>query len=107
MKGNKIGNLRNFYEIESIFNNLNMVSKEKERKKCEKKSRPPMSLLDWFPSLKLFFFNFYYDLVQPIWALKRKNLTLLHANNKGADQHVHLHNLISAFLILSLESITV
>ena len=38
------------------------------------------------------------------WALiiMQENLTLLHANNKGPDQHV---NLITAFVIHFLESI--
>ena len=31
-----------------------------------------------------------------------ENLTLFHANNKGADQTVHLHSLISAFVICFL-----
>ena len=30
---------------------------------------------------------------------------MLHANNKGGDQTVHLHSLISTFVICSLESI--
>ena len=40
-----------------------------------------------------------------IWAKTRENLTLLHTNNKGADQPVHLGSLISTFIIHSLESI--
>ena len=34
-----------------------------------------------------------------------QNLTLLDANNKGADQPAHLHRLISTFVIQLLESI--
>ena len=61
MKGNKVGNLRNFYEIESIFNNLKMVLKERRKKKSVKKfflETSYMSLLDWFPFLKHFFLIF-------------------------------------------------
>ena len=35
----------------------------------------------------------------------RENLSSGFANNKGADQPVHLHSLISAFVIHLLESI--
>ena len=35
----------------------------------------------------------------------QENLTLLHAYNKGGDQHVGLRNLISSFVIQALESI--
>ena len=38
-----------------------------------------------------------------IWALTRENLSSVFANNKGADQTVHLHSLISAFVIRLLE----
>ena len=31
-------------------------------------------------------------------GLEEENLTLLHANNKGADQPVHPHSLISMFV---------
>ena len=48
--------------------------------------------------------RFYHD-VAIIWALMRENLTLLHVNNKGTDQPVHPHSLISAFDIRFLESI--
>ena len=34
-----------------------------------------------------------------IWASSRENLTLLHAYTKGADQPVHSHSMISAFVI--------
>ena len=37
------------------------------------------------------------------WATMKKNLTLLHRNNKGTDKPVHPHSLISAFIILLLE----
>ena len=42
-----------------------------------------------------------------IWALTRENQSSGFENNKGTDQpvHPHLHRLISAFVILSLESI--
>ena len=35
-------------------------------------------------------------LVPSIRATMRENLTLLHANNKGANQPVHTHSLINA-----------
>ena len=38
-----------------------------------------------------------------IWPSLRENMTLLHANNKGPDQSVHPCNLISAFVIHSLD----
>ena len=37
--------------------------------------------------------------------LSRKNLTLSHVNNKGADQSAHPASLMRAFVICSLESI--
>ena len=40
-----------------------------------------------------------------IWDLTQQNLTMLHANNKGTDQPVHVHRLISNFIISSLENI--
>ena len=40
-----------------------------------------------------------------IWALTQENLFSVFANNKGADQPVHAHSLISAFVICLLESI--
>ena len=40
-----------------------------------------------------------------IWASTYDNLILFYANNKGADQPVHLHSLISAFVIRYLDSI--
>ena len=42
-----------------------------------------------------------------IWAMPRENLFMLHvyANNKGADQPVHPHSLISAFVVRCLRSI--
>ena len=33
-----------------------------------------------------------------------RNLVVLHANNKGANQPTHPRNLVSAFVICSLES---
>ena len=39
------------------------------------------------------------------WASSRENLTLLHANNEGADQPAHSHNLISTSFIRLLESV--
>ena len=36
---------------------------------------------------------------QHIWASAQENLTLLHANNKVADQPWHLDSLISTFVI--------
>ena len=39
------------------------------------------------------------------WALSQENLILLYANNKGTDQPVYWHNLISTFIICILESI--
>ena len=35
----------------------------------------------------------------------QEKLTLLHANNKGADQPAHVHSLLSTFVICSLESV--
>ena len=42
-----------------------------------------------------------------IWVLARENLSsgFANSNNKGADQPVHLHSLISTFVIRLLESI--
>ena len=37
-------------------------------------------------------------------TMSQENLTLLHANTCGADQPVHLHSLISAYVIRSLAS---
>ena len=34
--------------------------------------------------------------VNLIWALKKENLIMLHVNNNGADQPVHLPSLISS-----------
>ena len=42
-----------------------------------------------------------------IWALTRKNLTLLYANKKCATQPAHPHSLVSTFVIHFLESIVV
>ena len=42
---------------------------------------------------------------QNIWAAMGENLTLLHANSKGADQPAHLHSLISTIVIGFLQSI--
>ena len=36
----------------------------------------------------------------------QENLIMLYANNKGADQTVHMHSLISAFVALPQESLT-
>ena len=46
-----------------------------------------------------------YTFAVMIWASRRDNLSSGFANNKGADQPVHLHRLISAFVIRFLESI--
>ena len=40
-----------------------------------------------------------------IWASTQENLSLVFANNKGADQPAHLRSLISAFVIRLLERI--
>ena len=40
-----------------------------------------------------------------IWASTRENLSLVFANNKGADQPVHPHRLISPFVIRFLQSV--
>ena len=40
-----------------------------------------------------------------VWASSWENLFLPYANNKGADQHAHPCNLISAFLVHCLDSI--
>ena len=42
-----------------------------------------------------------------IWASRQGNPTLLHANNKGADQPAHLLDLISAFVACYQEIIAV
>ena len=39
------------------------------------------------------------------WAMSWENLFMPYANNKGADQPVHLHSLISAFVVRCLDSI--
>ena len=44
-------------------------------------------------------------LVEINWALSRENLSLGFANNKDADQPVHLRSLISAFVVRLLQSI--
>ena len=41
------------------------------------------------------------------WAPMQENPTLFHANNKGTDQPVHLHSLISTIVICYLEIIVV
>ena len=41
------------------------------------------------------------------WAATRKNLTLLHANNKGVNQPAHPRSMISAFVMPSLPSIII
>ena len=41
-----------------------------------------------------------------IWASMQETLSSGFANNKGVDQPAHPHSLISAFVILFLESIT-
>ena len=40
-----------------------------------------------------------------IWASSLENLFLRYANNKGTDQPVHPHSLISAFVVRCLDSI--
>ena len=40
----------------------------------------------------------------PIWVLSQENLILLNMKNKVADQLVHLHSLLSVFVIQLLES---
>ena len=40
-----------------------------------------------------------------IWALTQETLILLQANNKGADQPVQSHSLISPFVICFLDCI--
>ena len=39
------------------------------------------------------------------WAPSWENLFLPYVNKKGADQHMHLHSLISAFVVRCLDSI--
>ena len=41
------------------------------------------------------------------WASMREKVTLLYANNKGADQPSHRRSLISTFVICFLESLIV
>ena len=38
-----------------------------------------------------------------IWDSMREKLTLMHATNKGADQPVHPHSLLSTFVIHSMQ----
>ena len=38
---------------------------------------------------------------------KTNNLTLLHANHKGADQPAHPHSLVSAFVVRCVESLLI
>ena len=40
-----------------------------------------------------------------MWISTLENSTLLHMNSKGTDRPVHLHSLVSAFVIRILESI--
>ena len=40
----------------------------------------------------------------PIWALSWGNLLMLYATNKGADQSVHPHSLISTFVVHCLDT---
>ena len=40
-----------------------------------------------------------------IWALSREKLFMSYANNKSADQPVHLCSLISTFVVRCLDSI--
>ena len=35
------------------------------------------------------------------WATSRENLIMPYANNKGADQPVHLRSLISTFIVFT------
>ena len=44
-------------------------------------------------------------ILDSIWASTQENLYSVFANNKGTDQPAHPHSLISAFIILLLESI--
>ena len=52
----------------------------------------------------VFYCNILFFPIGIIWATSRENLTLLHADNKGTDQSVHVHSLISTFVIHSLQS---
>ena len=40
-----------------------------------------------------------------VWASSQVKQILLHVNNKGADQPVHLHSLVSTFVFYSLECV--
>ena len=63
--------------------------------------------LNYFLTSRLFWkkSNFYWKLEKITWAPTQENLSSGFANNKGSDQPAHLGRLISAFLILFLESI--
>ena len=37
-----------------------------------------------------------------MWTLSPENLILLYVNNKGADQSLHPHNLVSVFVFLKI-----
>ena len=45
------------------------------------------------------------DTKNPYFVACKKNSTFLHAKNKGADQPMHLHSLILAFVFHSLQSV--
>ena len=55
--------------------------------------------IEWPDVLKKMMSDSKYDF---LWALLWENLTLFHANNKGADQPAHPRSLISAFVICFL-----
>ena len=40
-----------------------------------------------------------------VWALSQENLTLVHGNNKGADQPAHPRSLVSPYAVPFLERI--
>ena len=42
-----------------------------------------------------------------IWAFTQENLTLMHTNNKGADQLAHPRSLVSAFVIPYLKGMAI
>ena len=60
---------------------------------------------NWNSSLMFPVFIGRWWLWSTIWAMSWENLFYAYANNKGADQPVHPHSLISTFVVRCLDSI--
>ena len=59
----------------------------------------------------IFLSTAYFKILHTVWfslqqATSWENLFMPYTNNKGADQPVHPHSLISAFVVCCLDSIT-